>query len=86
MREVQKRHDVSAVFVRFYDDSDAEEFEDSWIHSDTIYLVTKASLDAVRSWFSDFEVSDVWVESDLSKFAEDFGRLSLNCCMVGLIP
>jgi len=68
LREVAAQPGVSAVFVRFYDYSDAEGSEDCWIGSDSIYLVTKASLDEVREWFSDFEVSDVWLESDLTKF------------------
>ena len=56
------------MFVRFYDFSDAEEFEECWIGSDSIYVVTTASLETVREWFSDFEVSDVWKENDCSKF------------------
>ncbi len=68
LREIQKRPEVSAAFVRFYDFSDAEECEDIWISSDSIYVVTTADLETVRDWFSDFEVSDVWIESDLSKF------------------
>lgn len=68
LREVSQRPDVSGVFVRFYDFSDAEEFEDWWIGSDSVYIITKATLDSVREWFSDFEVSDVWAENDYSKF------------------
>jgi hypothetical protein len=68
LRRIQKQADVLAVFVRFYDYSDAEAFEDAWIGSDSIYIVTKAGLEDVREWFSDFEVSDVWVEHDLAKF------------------
>jgi hypothetical protein len=68
LQEVQKRPDVSNLFVRFYDFSDAEECEEIWINSDSVYVVTTANLEAVREWFSDFEVSDVWVETDYSKF------------------
>jgi len=68
LREVQQRPDVSAVFVRFYDYDDAERFADSWIGSDSIYVVTTAGLPDVREWFSDFEVTDVWAEDNYSKF------------------
>lgn len=68
LQEIQERPDVSAVFVRFYDYSDAEASADCWIGSDLIYLVTRAGLDDVREWFSDFEVSDVWFEDNLAKF------------------
>lgn len=70
LREVGLRPDVSAVFIRFYDYADAEEFEDSWIGSDSVYVVTSASLEAVRDWFKDFQVSDVWDETDLTKFPD----------------
>jgi len=70
LREVGQRPDVSAVFIRFYEYADAEEFEDSWIGSDSAYLVTSASLEAVRDWFADLEVSDVRDESDLTKFPD----------------
>ena len=68
LQELEKRPNVSSVFVRFYDFSDAEEFEECWIGSDSIYVVTTANLETVREWFSDFEVSDVWKENDCSKF------------------
>jgi hypothetical protein len=69
LREIEQHPEVLSVFVRFYEYSDAEEFEDAWIGSDSIYIVTKANLDAIRNWFSDFEISDVWEERDLTKFA-----------------
>ena len=46
------------------------EDEDAWIGSDSVYIVTSASLDAVRDWFSDLEVSEVWEETDLIKFPD----------------
>jgi hypothetical protein len=70
LREVRHRPDVAAVFIRFYSYADALEFDDSWIGSDSIYLVTSASLDAVRDWFADFEVSEVWDEGDVTKFPD----------------
>jgi hypothetical protein len=68
LTQVQNRPDVAAVFVRFYEYSDALAFQDSWIGSDTIYVITSATLDAVRGWFSDFEPSDVWAETDAARF------------------
>lgn len=68
LREIQQRPGVSGVFVRFYDYNDAESFADSWIGSDSIYVVTTAGIEDVREWFSDFEVSDVWAEDDPAKF------------------
>jgi hypothetical protein len=68
LREIEQRPDVFGVFVRFYDFADAEESEDFWISSDSIYIATSAGTESVREWFSDFEISDVWVENELSKF------------------
>jgi hypothetical protein len=68
LREIQDRPDVSAVLVRFYDYEDAEVSEDAWISSDSIYIVTRAGVDEVREWFSDFEVADVWEDTDLEDF------------------
>jgi hypothetical protein len=68
LQQIQERPDVSAVFVRFYDYLDAEESEDCWINSDSIYVVTTAGVEAVRDWFSDFEVSDTWLEPDTANF------------------
>lgn len=70
LREVSQRSDVSAVFIRFYDYANALEFQDSWIGSDSVYVITSASLDVVRNWFADLEVSDVWEESEVTKFPD----------------
>jgi hypothetical protein len=70
LRAIEQRPDVSCVFVRFYTYDDALEDEDSWIGSDSVYIITSAGLDVVRGWFADFDVSDVWEETDLSKFAD----------------
>jgi hypothetical protein len=68
LRELGQRPEVSFVFVRLYDYADALEDEVSWIGSDSVYIITSASLDAVRDWFVDFEISDVWEETDFTKF------------------
>ena len=70
LREIRQRPDVSAVFIRFFDYLDALEFEDSWIGSDSVYVITSASLEAVRDWFADLEISDVWEEIDFTKFPD----------------
>ncbi len=66
--EIAARTDVSGVFIRFYDYEDALQGAKCWINSDSVYLVTSAPIESVRKWFSDFEVSDVWVEPDPGKF------------------
>ena len=68
LREIRQRPDVSAVFIRFYDYADALESEDSWIGSDSVYIITSASLDAVRDWVADLGASEVWEETDVTKF------------------
>jgi hypothetical protein len=55
--------------VRFYDYADALESEDAWVGSDSVYLLTSASLDTVERWFSELEPADLW-EEDPYKFAE----------------
>jgi hypothetical protein len=70
LREIRQRPDVAAVFIRFYDYDDALEFEDCWIGSDSVYLVTSASLETVRDWFEGLDVSEVWDESDITKFPD----------------
>jgi hypothetical protein len=68
LKEIGLRPEVSGVFVRFYDYDDAESSPDCWIGSDSIYVITTAGVGNVREWFSDFEVTDVWEESDYSNF------------------
>ena len=83
LREIRQRRDVSGVFIRFYDYADALEFEDSWIGSDSVYIITSASPDAVREWFSDFEVSEVWEETDPTKFS-DASEIPDGSCLVAV--
>ncbi len=70
LRELQQRPEVAGIFIRFYEYTDAMEFDDAWIGSDTVYLLTSAAPGTVRQWFADFEVSDVWVEEDLTCFPD----------------
>ena len=66
--DIRTKETVSGVFVRFYEYTDALEYGDSWIGSDSIYIITSDSADEVRSWFEDFEVTDTWEERDPTKF------------------
>jgi hypothetical protein len=68
LKHIQARNDVDGVFVRFYEYQDALEFEQCWIGSDSVYVITSANIDLVKEWFADFEVSDVWEETKLKKF------------------
>ena len=70
LKNLGRQPDVSAIFVRFYDYADAIEFEDSWVGSDSIYILTSASLETVRDWFSELEATDVWEETDITKFPD----------------
>ena len=83
LQEISQHPDVSAVFIRFYEYADALEYDDSWIGSDSVYLVTSASLGAVRDWFADLEVSDVWEENDITKFP-DVSKLSAGFRLVAV--
>jgi hypothetical protein len=68
LRAVGARPEVAGVFIRFCEYADAEEFGDSWIGSDSVYLLTTAALDDVQDWFADFEVSEVWEEKETAQF------------------
>ncbi len=68
LKHVQARKDVGGVFVRFYEYQDALDFDQCWIGSDTVYVITCANIDLVKEWFADLEVSDVWEEAELERF------------------
>jgi len=70
LQAIRNRADVAAAFIRFYEYADALEFEDSWIGSDSVYVVTSASADVVRNWFADLHPSDAWEEGDLTRFPD----------------
>lgn len=69
LQSLRLRSDVAGVFVRFYEYSDAMEYSDAWIGSDTVYLVTSATSETVREWFGRFQSSEVWEEESLEKFS-----------------
>lgn len=68
LREIQSRPDVSGVFIRLYNFTDAEASEDSWIGSDSVYVITSATPGEVQEWFADLEVADAWTDNQYSKF------------------
>jgi len=70
LRAVAGRPDVQNLWVRFLDYSDALEFEDSWIGSDSVYVVTTAEPEAVLPWFADFKPSDAWEDKELTRFPD----------------
>jgi len=69
LRGVTNLVGVSNVYIRFFDYEDALDFDDSWINSDTVYIVTKANIDEVEGWFNKFQPSDIYRKSDLNEFA-----------------
>jgi hypothetical protein len=69
LADIAARPDVKGVFIRFYEYEDALQDASCWIGSDSVYLVTSATLDSVKEWFADFEASDVWEERVLAGFA-----------------
>jgi hypothetical protein len=69
LRQIKNRDDVSNMFIRFYSYDDALDDPDSWINSDTVFVVTSASFEEVERWFESMEPSSVEEETDLSQFA-----------------
>ena len=51
-----------------YDYGDALKYGDCWINADTVFVVTTASVDAVRVWFTPLECTEILEETDLTKF------------------
>jgi hypothetical protein len=60
LREIRERPNVQNVFVRICEFDDAQ----SWPYSDTVYVLTSASLDEVSQWVQALmadEVNDGWM-------------------------
>lgn len=70
LRVLGRKAEVAGVFVRFSSYADALEFEDSWVGSDSVYLVTSVVPEVVREWFSEFKPSDAWEVSELENFPD----------------
>jgi hypothetical protein len=69
LSHVEAREDVSGCWIRLYDYDDALDFADAWVNSDTVYVVSSASVDAISSWFASLAPSDVREVDDLQVFA-----------------
>jgi len=59
---IRDRDDVESIFVRFTSYDDALVDEDTWINSDTVWIVTTASAEHVSEWVGDLCPSDVYEE------------------------
>jgi hypothetical protein len=68
LREIRQNPGVLGVFIRFYEYADALESQDAWVGSDSVYIITNASVESIASWFSAIPPSDVWVESETAEF------------------
>lgn len=62
LRKVKRKDNVIDIFIRFYD------YEDAWINSDTVFVITSADIQEVKSWFEELEPSSVDEERYLDKF------------------
>ena len=65
---IQAKPSVSDVFIRVCGFEDALEYQDSWIRSDTVFMVTSASISEVEEWFRPLTPSSISVETRLSRF------------------
>jgi hypothetical protein len=68
LKEIERRTDVNSVWIRFYDYDDALKFDDCWINSDGIWIVTTASKEDVMDWLDDFEPTESYYEDDFSSY------------------
>jgi hypothetical protein len=68
LRRIQGKEDVAHVLIRVYDYEDALADGDCWINTDTVLLVTSASVETVRAWFQSLMFSDVYEEMDLTQY------------------
>ncbi len=68
LKEIESRSDVDSIWIRFYDYEDALEDDDSWINSDTIWIITTKSKEEVLSWLADFEPTESYYGDSLSSF------------------
>jgi len=65
---IRAKPSVRDVLVRVYDFEDALEFQDSWINSDAIYVITSSSIANVGEWFMPLAPSEIYEEKDLKPF------------------
>jgi len=65
---VRERTCVSDVLIRVYEFEDALASQDTWITSDTVYVISSASVSEVHDWFRPLSPSAIGEESELSRF------------------
>lgn len=68
LRDLKRKDNVMDIFIRFYDYEDAACYEDAWINSDTVFVITSADIQKVKSWFQELEPSSVNEEMYLNEF------------------
>lgn len=68
LRALKRKDNVMDIFIRFYDYEDASCYEDAWINSDTVFVITSADIQEVKSWFQELEPSSVDEEMYLNEF------------------
>jgi len=68
LKKIESRSDVFSIWVRFYDYKDALKFDDCWINSDGIWIVTVKNKEEVLGWFGEFEPTESFDEDSLSIF------------------
>jgi len=68
LRDLKRKDNVMEVFIRFYDYEDAIDYEDAWINSDTVFVITSVDIRKVKSWFQELEPSSVNEETCLNEF------------------
>lgn len=69
LNNLKKKNNVYDIFIRFYDYEDAIDFDDSWVNSDTIFVVTSAKENDVKEWFEYYSPSEVRKQTELGEFA-----------------
>ncbi len=65
---IRAKPSVSDVLIRVYDFEDALASEDTWITSDTVFVITSASVSDVEEWFRPLTPSNVSEETRLGRF------------------
>lgn len=69
LRNLKSKDNVEDIFIRFYDYKDAIDYDDAWINSDTVFVITSADVEEVRIWFQEVQPSSIDEETCLNEFA-----------------
>jgi len=65
---IRNKSSVKDVLMRVYDYEDALQFNDCWISTDTVFVITTAKNTEVEEWFVSLEPSEIYEEHDVSSF------------------